>query len=176
MASDSVMDERTLREICLTGFEIAVKEGKAKSIMSSYNRVNGTYANENRHLLQEILRDQWGFEGFVVSDWDGSNNHVEGVRAGSNLEMPTTGGDSDLELVEEVKSGKLSEELLDQRIGELLGVVLSTRTPPSSTAICPSPIRKRPSPSRTPAAWTGLRWPSCTRPSRTATCFVRPRS
>lgn len=127
MASDSVMDERTLREIYLTGFEIAVKEGGAKSIMSSYNRVNGVYANENPHLLQEILRDQWGFEGFVVSDWGGSNDHTAGVAAGSHLEMPTTGGDSDLELVEAVKSGKLSEELLDQRVDELLDVVLSTR-------------------------------------------------
>ena len=125
MASDSVMDERTLREIYLTGFEIAVKEGKAKSIMSSYNRINGTYANENEHLLQEILRDEWGFEGFVVSDWGGSNDHVEGVRAGSHLEMPTTGGDSDLELIDAVKSGRLSEELLDRRVDELLDVILS---------------------------------------------------
>lgn len=126
MASDSVMDERTLREIYLTGFEIAVKEGKAKSIMSSYNRVNGTYANENKQLLQEILRDQWGFEGFVVSDWGGSNDHTAGVEAGSHLEMPTTGGDSDLELVDAVKSGRLSQELLDRRVDELLDVILST--------------------------------------------------
>ena len=125
MASDSVMDERTLREIYLTGFEIAVKEGHAKSIMSSYNRVNGTYANENKHLLQEILRDEWEFDGFVVSDWGGSNDHTAGVTAGSHLEMPTTGGDSDLELVDAVKSGKLSEELLDRRVDELLDVILS---------------------------------------------------
>ncbi len=125
MASDSVMDERTLREIYLTGFEIAVKEGHAKSIMSSYNRINGTYANENGHLLQEILRDEWGFDGFVVSDWGGSNDHVEGVRAGSHLEMPTTGGDSDPELIDAVKSGRLSEELLDRRVDELLDVILS---------------------------------------------------
>jgi beta-glucosidase len=126
MASDSVMDERTLREIYLTGFEIAVKEGRARSIMSSYNRVNGTYANENEHLLQEILRDQWGFDGFVVSDWGGSNDHTAGVAAGSHLEMPTTGGDSDLELLEAVKSGELSQELLDKRVDELLDVILST--------------------------------------------------
>ncbi len=126
MASDSVMDERTLREVYLTGFEIAVKEGKAKSIMSSYNQINGIYANENAHLLQEILRDEWGFEGFVVSDWGASNDHVEGVRAGSHLEMPTTGGDSDLELVEAVKSGRLSEDLLNLRVDELLDVILST--------------------------------------------------
>ena len=126
MASDSVMDERTLREIYLTGFEIAVKEGHTKSIMSSYNRVNGVYANENPHLLQEILRDEWGFDGFVVSDWGASNDHTAGVAAGSHLEMPTTGGDSDLELVEAVKSGKLDEKLLDQRVDELLDVILST--------------------------------------------------
>ena len=126
MASDSVMDERTLREIYLTGFEIAVKEGRAKSIMSSYNRINGVYANENPHLLQEILRDEWGFDGFVVSDWGASNDHTAGVAAGSHLEMPTTGGDSDLELVEAVKSGRLSQELLDQRVDELLDVILST--------------------------------------------------
>ena len=126
MASDSVLDERTLREIYLTGFEIAVKEGGAKSIMSSYNRINGTYANENEHLLQEILRDEWGFDGFVVSDWGASNDHTAGVAAGSHLEMPTTGGDSDLELVEAVKSGKLDEKLLDQRVDELLDVILST--------------------------------------------------
>ncbi len=126
MASDSVMDERTLREIYLTGFEIAVKEGHSKSIMSSYNRINGVYANENRHLLQEILRDEWGFDGFVVSDWGGSNDHVEGVRAGSHLEMPTTGGDSDLELIDAVKSGRISQELLDRRVDELLDVILST--------------------------------------------------
>lgn len=125
MASDSIMDERTFREIYLTGFEIAVKEGRAKSIMSSYNRINGVYANENEHLLQEILRDEWGFDGFVVSDWGASNDHTEGVRAGSHLEMPTTGGDSDLELVEAVKSGKLDEKLLDQRVDELLDVILS---------------------------------------------------
>ena len=125
MASDSVMDERTLREIYLTGFEIAVKEGHSKSIMSSYNRINGVYANENRHLLQEILRDEWGFDGFVVSDWGGSNDHVEGVRAGSHLEMPTTGGDSDPELIDAVKAGRLSEELLDRRVDELLDVILS---------------------------------------------------
>ena len=112
MASDSILDERTLREIYLTNFEIAVKEGKAKSIMSSYNRVNGVYANENEHLLQEILRDEWGFDGFVVSDWGASNDHVLGVAAGSHLEMPTTGGDSDEELIAAVKTGKISEQMI----------------------------------------------------------------
>ncbi|MDE6951085.1 MAG: glycoside hydrolase family 3 C-terminal domain-containing protein, partial [Lachnospiraceae bacterium] len=125
MASDSVVDERTLREIYLTGFEIAVKEAKPKSLMTSYNRVNGVYANENEHLLQEILRDEWGFDGFVVSDWGGSNDHVKGVSAGAHLEMPTTGGDSDEELIRAVKEGKISEELIDQRLDEILDVIFS---------------------------------------------------
>ena len=132
MASDSVVDERTLREIYITGFEIAVKEGKAESLMSSYNRVNGTYANENYHLLQEILRDEWGFDGFVVSDWGGSNEHIEGVRAGSHLEMPTTGGDSDLELVQAVRDGKISQEIIDRRVDEILDVIL-----PVTAAVAP---------------------------------------
>lgn len=91
MANDSVLDERTLRELYLTGFEIAVKEGKTKAIMSSYNEINGEYANENKHLLQEILVDEWGFDGYVVSDWGGSNDHALGVKNGSHLEMPGTG-------------------------------------------------------------------------------------
>ena len=125
-ASNSVVDERTFREIYLTGFEIAVKEGHAKSIMSSYNEINGVYANENEHLLQEILRDEWGFDGFVVSDWGAGNDFVEGVRAGSHLEMPTTGGDSAEQLIRAVKQGKIDIKLVDRRVDELLDVVLST--------------------------------------------------
>ena len=91
MANDSVVDERTFREIYTTGFEIAIKEGKSKSIMSSYNEVNGVYANENSHMLQEILVDEWGFDGFVVSDWGGSNDHALGVKTVSytHLTLPT---------------------------------------------------------------------------------------
>lgn len=126
MSSDSVVDERTLREMYLTGFEIAVKEGKAKTIMTSYNRINGVYANENEHLLQDILVDEWKFDGFVVSDWGASNSHTEGVKAGSHLEMPTTGADGKRELINAIKNGTLSEELLDKRVDELLGVIFDT--------------------------------------------------
>lgn len=80
MANNSVVDERTFREIYTTGFEIAVKEGHAKAIMSAYNEVNGVYANENSHLLQEILVEEWGFDGIVISDWGGSNDHALGVK------------------------------------------------------------------------------------------------
>lgn len=126
MASDSVMDERTLREVYLTNFEIAVREGKPKSIMSAYNMVNGVYANENRHLLQEILVEEWGFEGAVVTDWGGSNDHVAGVAAGSHLEMPATAGDSDRQLERAVAEGQISEALVDQRVDELLELILDT--------------------------------------------------
>ncbi|MBR0162725.1 MAG: glycoside hydrolase family 3 C-terminal domain-containing protein [Oscillospiraceae bacterium] len=127
MASNSVMDERTLREIYLTNFEIAVKEGHPKSIMSSYNMVNGVYANENAHLLQEILRDTWGFDGFVVSDWGANNDFTEGVRAGSHLEMPSTGGDGPRQLMQAVADGKITEAEVDVRVDELLDVMLATR-------------------------------------------------
>ncbi|WP_099467113.1 glycoside hydrolase family 3 C-terminal domain-containing protein [Konateibacter massiliensis] len=123
MSSDSIIDERTLREIYLAAFEIVVKEAKPRSLMSSYNRVNGIYASENEKLLQNILRDEWGFDGFVVTDWGGSNNHVESVRTGNHLEMPTTGGDSDRELVEAVRNGALDEEILDKRVEEMLKII-----------------------------------------------------
>ena len=125
MSMDSVVDERTLREIYLTGFEIAVKEGHPKTIMSSYNQVNGVYANENPHLLREILRKEWGFDGFVVTDWGADNDHVAGVKAGSNLVMPAPGADAAMQLVKAVEEGTLSEADLDARLTELLGVLLS---------------------------------------------------
>ena len=127
MASDSIVDERTLREIYLTGFEIAVKEGHPRSIMSSYNLVNGTYANENKHLLMEILRGEWGFDGAVITDWGGSNDHALGVKNGSTLEMPVPGGDSVRELLAALESGKISESDIDARLSELLPLVFNTK-------------------------------------------------
>ena len=126
MASDSVVDERTLRELYLTGFEIVVKEAKPKTIMSSYNLINGTYANENRHLLMDILRGEWGFDGAVVTDWGGSNDHALGVQNGSTLEMPAPGGDAGRELMQAVQSGKITEADVDARLDELLTLVFDT--------------------------------------------------
>ena len=126
MASDSVVDERTLRELYLTGFEIVVKEAKPKTIMSSYNLINGTYANENRHLLMDILRGEWGFDGTVVTDWGGSNDHALGVQNGSTLEMPAPGGDAVRELMQAVQSGKITEADVDARLDELLTLVFDT--------------------------------------------------
>ena len=128
MANDSVVDERTFREIYTTGFEIAVKEGKAKAIMSAYNEINGVYANENSHLLQEILVDEWGFDGCVISDWGGSNDHALGVQNGSHLEMPGTGKSGMRDIVKAVQAGTLKEEVLDQRLDELLSLIFATHS------------------------------------------------
>ena len=127
MASDSIVDERTLREIYLTGFEIAVKEGHPRSIMSAYNLINGEYANENKHLLVDILRKEWGFDGAVITDWGGSNDHALGVKYGSTLEMPAPGGDAVRELLAAVESGKITEADIDARLSELLPLIFDTK-------------------------------------------------
>ena len=127
MASDSIVDERTLRELYLTGFEMVVKEAQPKTIMSSYNLINGTYANENAYLLLDILRRDWGFEGAVVTDWGGSNDHALGVKNGSTLEMPAPGGDAIRELMKAVQTGKITEADVDARLEELLELVFTTK-------------------------------------------------
>lgn len=126
MASDSVVDERTLREIYLTGFEIAVREAHPRALMSSYNLVNGTYANENEHLLTEILRQEWGFDGLVVTDWGGGNDPVAGAAAGSSIEMPSPGLEPVRLLATAVANGTLSRAALDARAGEVLAMARST--------------------------------------------------
>lgn len=135
MTTDSVVDERTLREIYLTAFEMSVKQGGAKTIMSSYNLLNGTYTNENPHLLKEILRDEWGFEGVVVTDWGGDNDRIEGLKAGNELEMPTTGGETNEEIVKAVKDGKLDERVLDENIDRLLELIFTTHATLSRGAV-----------------------------------------
>lgn len=127
MANNSVVDERTLHEIYLTAFEIAVKEGKPWTIMAAYNKLNGVYASENPLLLKEILRKNWGFEGFVMSDWGAVNNRVSGVEAGLNLEMPGSGVVNQNELIKAVKEGKLSVATLDESVTELLAVLLKAK-------------------------------------------------
>lgn len=126
MSIDTIVDERTLREIYLTAFEIAITEAKPMTVMSSYNKVNGTYTNENLHLMQEILRDEWGFDGVVVTDWGGSNDRVAGLIAGNELEMPTTAGETNAEIVRAVQSGAVAEEVLDQCVDRLLHLIFTT--------------------------------------------------
>ena len=127
MCIDTVVDERTLREIYLPAFEIAVKEGGVKSVMSAYNRLNGVFCNENIHLLDEILYKDWGFEGVVVTDWGANNDRVAGLIAGNQLEMPSNHGDTDAEIVKAVQEGCLDETVLDKRVDQLLDLVFSTQ-------------------------------------------------
>ncbi|MRH41453.1 glycosyl hydrolase [Aquibacillus halophilus] len=127
MTIDEVVDERALRELYLEGFRYAVEEGKPKTLMTSYNKVNSQYANENTHLMQEILYDEWNYEGVVVTDWGGNNDRVKGLLAGNQLEMPSTGGITDKEIVDAVRSGELSESVLDESVDRLLNLIFETR-------------------------------------------------
>ena len=123
MSSSSDADERTLREIYFPGFEIPVKEEQPWTVMCSYNRINGVYASENRWLLTEVLRDEWGFEGYVMSDWGAVSDRVAGVAAGLDLEMPSSGGYNDRKIVEAVRAGKLDEKLVDLAVERILNIV-----------------------------------------------------
>lgn len=123
MSVDAVIDERTLREIYLASFEGAVKKAKPWTIMCSYNRVNGEYASENKFLLTDVLRNEWGFEGIVVSDWGAVNERVRGLEAGLDLEMPSSFGIGDQKIVEAVKKGELPEEVLDRTVERILNLI-----------------------------------------------------
>lgn len=138
MVSDSVLDERTLREIYLTAFEIVVREAAPWAFMSSYNLIDGTYAHENAHLLTEVLREEWGFDGAVVSDWGGGNDAVAAVAAGGTLEMPSPGFDSARRIVAAVEAGTLSLADVDARVTELIDLV--RRVAGASSASVPAPV------------------------------------
>lgn len=124
MASNSVIDERTLREEYLTAFEIVVKEAHPWALMTSYNEVNGQYAHENAHLLTDILRGEWGFDGMVVSDWGGSNDPVAAAQAGGSLEMPAPGLHSARAIMAALDNGTLTREALDARVSEVLELII----------------------------------------------------
>lgn len=123
MSCSSEVDERTLREIYLAAFETAIKEAKPDTVMCSYNRINGEFASENHWLLTEVLRDEWGFDGYVMSDWGAVNDRVKGLKAGLELEMPASGGTTDKEIVEAVKNGELDEAVLDRAVERILNIV-----------------------------------------------------
>ena len=123
MSGSSEIDERTFREIYLPAFETVVKNVDPWTVMCSYNRINGEFASENHKLLTEILRDEWGFDGFVMSDWGAVSDRVAGVIAGLELEMPTSLGTNDADLVKAVKDGTLSEEILDTAVERILNIV-----------------------------------------------------
>lgn len=122
MSSDSQIDERTLREIYFPAFESAVKNGRTWTVMCSYNRVNGEYASQNRRLLTDVLRGEWGFDGYVMSDWGAVSDRVKGVHAGLDLEMPASGGSNDRRVVEAVRRGELDEKDVDLAVERILTI------------------------------------------------------
>ena len=126
MNVDSIVDERALREIYLTNFEIAIKEGKPWTIMSSYNPVNGDYSNQNQHLCNAILRNEWGYKGVMVSDWGGEDDRIKGLLANNELEMPFNDGDTDREIVQAIRDGKLDEKILDDCVDRVIDLALKT--------------------------------------------------
>lgn len=123
MTNSSQVDERTLREIYLAAFEGAVKKAKPWTVMNSYNRVNGTYVGESREYLTDILRNEWGFDGYVMSDWGAVNDRVEALKAGMDLEMPSSGGMNDALIVKAVQEGNLDESALDETCARILRII-----------------------------------------------------
>ncbi len=123
MTCDSVVDERALREIYLTAFEIAVKKAKPWTVMNSYNKINGFHGSENRHTQLEILRNEWGYDGVVVSDWGAVNDRVLGLKNGNDLEMPSSSGSGTKKIVEAVKNGTLDEAVLNERALNMLNLI-----------------------------------------------------
>ena len=124
MFVDAVVDERTLREIYLRGFEIAVRQAQPWTVMCAYNRVNGVYCSEHDWLLNQVLRGEWGFEGLVVTDWGAANDRVRGVDGGLDLEMPGSGGINDRRVAQAVRAGKLAESVLDDAVARVVSVSL----------------------------------------------------
>ena len=125
LSCSSEVDERTLREIYLPAFETAVKKSQPYTVMCSYNKINGTYSSENPWLLTKVLRDEWGFKGYVMSDWGAVNERVPGLKAGLELEMPASGGLTDKEIVDAVRDGSLDEKVLDQAVERILNITFT---------------------------------------------------
>jgi beta-glucosidase len=127
MTSNSVVDERAFREIYLAGFERAVKKSQPWTVMCSYNLINGVYASDNKRLLSDILRDEWGFKGLVMTDWGAVDDRVQGIIAGLDLEMPGSGGVNDAKIVEAVKSGALDERILDKVVLRIVELIVKSQ-------------------------------------------------
>ncbi len=123
MSNSSEVDERTLREIYFPAFETAVKKAQPQTVMCSYNQINGTYASEHPWLLTDVLRGEWGFEGYVMSDWGAVNDRVAALKAGLELEMPSSNGANDAEIIKAVKEGALDESVLDLAVERILRII-----------------------------------------------------
>ena len=127
MTINEVIDERALREIYLTAFEIAVKESQPWTIMNAYNQVNGVYASQSKYLLDKVARKEWGFDGVFVTDWGASVDRIPGLKAGTDLEMPTSGDLNEKLIIRAVNEGKLEEEILDERVDALVDLILKSK-------------------------------------------------
>lgn len=131
MRVDARIDERTLREIYLPAFETTVRKAQPWTVMCSYNKVNGTYASQNRELLTQILREEWGFEGLVVSDWGAVDQRIPALEAGLDLEMPASGGRTDAQIVRAVREGELDESVLDAAATRIVTMILRAAGTPA---------------------------------------------
>lgn len=134
MTIDSIIDERALRETYLTAFEIAVKESQPWTVMNAYNKLNGTYCSDNGYLQNKILRDEWGFEGVVVTDWGAANNRVTGMINGNDLEMPSSGGYNDAKVCRAVREGRMKEESVDICADRMLSLILKSKEAMTATS------------------------------------------
>ena len=133
MVVNEVIDERAIREIYFPAFEIAVKESQPWTVMNSYNRINGVYASQNKWLQQDVLRDEWGFEGLVVTDWGSSVDRVPGIQSGTDLEMPSSGTLNTQKIIDAVKSKTLDETALDQCVDRIIDLILRAKTALNAT-------------------------------------------
>lgn len=127
MIINEVVDERALREIYLTAFEICVKESQPWTIMNSYNRINGIYASQNEHLQEEILRNEWGFEGLLVTDWGSSVDRIPGLKYGTDLEMPSSSDINTKKIIAAVQNGELDESILDKRVDNVVALIMKAK-------------------------------------------------
>ena len=127
MVINEVVDERAMRELYLTAFEICVKESQPWTIMNSYNRINGVYASQNEHLQEQILRKEWGYENLIVTDWGSSVDRIPGLINGTDLEMPSSGDLNTKKIIEAVKSGELDEAILDKRVDNVVALILKAK-------------------------------------------------
>lgn len=129
MSIDEIVDKRALHELYLEAFRMTIKDAGVKALMTSYNRVNGIYANEHPYLLKDVLKGKWNFDGLVVTDWGGNNDRVEALRMGNQLEMPSASGMTDADIVKAVKDGSLDEKILDENVESYLRFVDSVKNP-----------------------------------------------